>query len=85
MSQNSPNNMRDEYNFSKGVRGKHHEAYNEGTNVVLLEPDIARAFKDSAAVNRALRLLLEIAHSEVSQSPTNAQPVHPADARTSRR
>ena len=54
-----------EYDFSKGVRGKHHAAYKAGTNVVLLEPDVAKAFPDSSAVNRALRLLLEIAEKQV--------------------
>jgi hypothetical protein len=57
--------LRPEYDFSKGVRGKHHTAYQAGTNVVLLEPDVARAFPDSSSVNRALRLLLEIAEREV--------------------
>jgi hypothetical protein len=57
--------IRPEYDFSKGVRGKHHAAYKAGTNVVLLEPDIAKAFPDSSAVNRALRLLLEIAEKQI--------------------
>jgi hypothetical protein len=38
-----------------GVRGKYYERYIAGTNVVLLEPDLARVFRDSAVVNRALR------------------------------
>lgn len=38
-----------------GVRGKYYEQYNAGTNVVLLEPDLAKVFRDSAVVNRALR------------------------------
>ena len=46
--------MRPEYDFSSGVRGKHHQAYRRGTNVVLLDPDVAEVFKDSAAVNAAL-------------------------------
>ena len=53
--------MRPEYDFSKGVRGKYFERYQQGTNVVLLEPDIARVFKDSDAVNEALRGLLKLA------------------------
>jgi hypothetical protein len=57
--------LRPEYDFSQGIRGKHHTAYQTGTNVVLLEPDVARAFPDSSSVNRALRLLLEIAEREV--------------------
>jgi hypothetical protein len=51
--------MRPEYDLSHGVRGKHHAAYRAGTNVVLLDADVARAFPDSASVNRALRLLLD--------------------------
>ena len=49
-----------EYDFSQGVRGKHHEAYKAGTNVVFLEPDLAMVFKDSDSVNQALRLLLTL-------------------------
>ena len=40
--------MRSEYDFSSGVRGQHHKAYRQGTNLVLLEPDVAEVFKDSA-------------------------------------
>jgi len=57
--------LRPEYDFSSGVRGKHYEAYRKGTNVVFLDPDVARAFKDSASVNRALRLLLNLAKEQV--------------------
>ena len=38
--------MQEEYDFSGGVRGKHYEAYRQGTNLVLLEPEIARMFKE---------------------------------------
>ena len=54
--------LRPEYDFSQmkgGVRGKYVERYREGTNLVLLDPDIAAAFPDAKAVNDALRLLLE--------------------------
>ena len=51
--------MRDNYDFSKGVRGKYAKLYKEGTNVVLLEPEVARAFPDSASVNKALKKLME--------------------------
>lgn len=54
--------LRPEYDFSQmkgGVRGKYVEPYREGTNVVLLDPDIAAAFPDAKAVNDALRSLLE--------------------------
>ena len=57
--------MRAEYDFSRGVRGKYYERYQKGTNLVLLEPDIAKAFPDSASVNKALRLLVDLAKREV--------------------
>lgn len=43
--------MRPEYDFSHGVRGKHHEARRARTNVILLDADVAKAFPDSASVN----------------------------------
>ena len=58
--------MRPEYDFSGGVRGKHYEEYREGTNVVLLDSDVARVFRDSNSVNRALRLLLDLANKEAA-------------------
>ncbi len=70
MSQNpasDQDSLREEYDFSGGVRGKHHEAYRRGTNVVLLDPDVAEVFKDSEAVNTALRLLLTLARDQVSK------------------
>jgi hypothetical protein len=54
-----------EYDFSKAERGKYFKRYQQGTNVVFLEPDVAQAFTDSASVNRALRLLLDLAKQEV--------------------
>jgi len=60
--------MRAEYDFSRGVRGKYYERFKKGTNLVLLEPDIAKAFPDSASVNEALRLLVNIAKREPSAS-----------------
>ncbi|MEX2316500.1 MAG: hypothetical protein WD669_05060 [Pirellulales bacterium] len=50
-----------EYDFSKGVRGKYAKRYAEGTNVILLSPDVAEYFPNSNAVNEALRGLVEIA------------------------
>lgn len=70
MTPDPNDDMRTEYDFSQSVQGKHHRAYQEGTNVVLLEPDVARAFRDSASVNRALRLLMELARNQI---PNNAQ------------
>lgn len=61
--------MLDEYDFSQGVRGKYAQRYAEGSNVVVLSPDVAEAFPDSASVNRALRSL--IARNEVRHDPTD--------------
>lgn len=60
--------IREEYDFSGGVRGKYYRRYKEGTNVVLLDPDVAEVFRDSESVNRALRELINIARSEASQT-----------------
>lgn len=51
--------MRDEYDFSGGVRGKYAERFAEGSNVVVLDPDVAAEFKTRKAVNDALRAQLE--------------------------
>ncbi len=56
--------LREEYDFSQlegGVRGKYVDRYRTGTNLVLLDPDVAKAFPDDEAVNEALRLLIKIA------------------------
>ena len=53
--------MRDEYEFSNGVRGKYAVRFAEGSNVVVLDPDVADLFTDSESVNDALRTLAEIA------------------------
>lgn len=60
--------MRPEYDFSGGVRGKYYEAYTQSSNVVILDPDVAEVFPDSAAVNQALRLLAKVARSMKSSS-----------------
>ncbi|MBI3914119.1 MAG: hypothetical protein HY327_08055 [Chloroflexi bacterium] len=56
--------LRPEYDLhtllKQGVRGKYAERYRVGTNLVLLDPDIAREFPDDQAVNEALRLVLEL-------------------------
>jgi hypothetical protein len=52
--------MRPAYDFSNAVRGKYQKRLaKEGSNVVVLEPDIAKAFPDSASVNEALRVVLK--------------------------
>jgi len=65
-STNIAEDLRPEYNFdySKAVRGKYFKRLlEEGANVVVLEPDIAKAFGNSAAVNDALRSLLDLTRS----------------------
>ena len=52
--------MLDEYDFSQGVIGKYAKQYAEGTNIVVLDPDVAKVFPDSASVNQALRLIAQI-------------------------
>ncbi len=64
--------MRPEYDFSqlKGrVRGKYVERFRAGTNLVLLEPDVAKVFPDAQAVNEALRLLMKVAKIQASSEP----------------
>jgi len=53
-------NMLEEYDFSKGIQGKYAKRYAEGTNVVVIEPDVAKYFPDHDSVNKALRTLTEI-------------------------
>jgi len=50
----------EEYDFSLGVQGKYAKRYAAGTNVVILEPDVAKVFPDHDSVNQALRSLVEI-------------------------
>jgi len=52
--------MREEYDFSHGVRGKHARRYAQGSNVVLLEADVAKIFPDAESVNEPLRALAGI-------------------------
>jgi hypothetical protein len=56
--------LRPEYDLKKllkdGVRGKYIERYREGTNVVLLDPDVAKVFPNARAVNEALRLVIQL-------------------------
>jgi hypothetical protein len=59
--------LRPEYDFSQlkgGVRGRYAERYQAGTNLVLLDPDVAQAFPSENAVNEALRLLMQSKNSD---------------------
>lgn len=71
MSQKDPipdDEILPEYSLRGGVRGKYAERYARGTNLVLLDPDVAEVFKDAASVNRALRALAEIIRAQ-SEKP----------------
>ena len=58
--------MQSEYDFSSGVRGKYAQCYAQGANVVVLEPDVARAFPNAEAVNTSLRALAQIIRRQKS-------------------
>lgn len=60
--------MRAEYDFSKGIRGKYAKRYSEGSNIILLDPDVAGLFPDSKTVNDALRALARIAQARVKKA-----------------
>lgn len=59
--------MLDEYDFSKGVRGKYAQRFAAGSNIVVLSPDVAEVFPDSEAVNEALRMLIKIARKKTEK------------------
>ncbi len=65
--------LRPEYNLGQllkgGVRGKYAKRYHAGTNLVLLDPDVRRAFPSARAVNRALRLVIELRKVESYRQP----------------
>jgi hypothetical protein len=58
--------MLEQYDFSKGVRGKYAKQYSEGSNIVVLSPDVAEIFPDSESVNEALRMLIKIARKQAN-------------------
>jgi len=63
--------LRPEYDLSQlkgGVRGKYYQQANAGTNLILIEPDLIRAFPDGESVNQALRLLLTAANAATTSS-----------------
>jgi hypothetical protein len=67
--------LRSKYDFSSmagGVRGKYVDRYRAGTNVVLLDQDVAKAFPTSTSVNEALRLLLQVAQRQQPNKPAGA-------------
>jgi hypothetical protein len=62
--------MRPEYDFSKGVRGFHSRRRAAGSRIVILDPDVAQIFPTNQAVNSALRILGEIARRSIRRVPT---------------
>ena len=64
-SKKPTDDVRKEYDFRSGVRGKYAADYAKGRNVVLLAPDVAAYFPDSASVNEALRVLVRAAGKSV--------------------
>jgi len=71
--------MRPQYDFSGGVRGKYYQRYMESSNVVVLEPDVHRRFRNSSAVNKALRSLMR------AEETRRGQTKRPARTRRDRR
>jgi hypothetical protein len=59
-AEKNDSDMQLEYDFSGGVRGKYSQRYAQGTNVVVLDPDVVRVFPDAEAVNSSLRALADI-------------------------
>jgi hypothetical protein len=55
--------LKHEYDFSNGIRGKYVSRLAKGTNIAVLDSDVASIFPDSAAVNEALRALAQIIHA----------------------
>jgi hypothetical protein len=72
--------LRAEYDLSRlrgGVRGKYYRQATAGTNLVLIEPELAEVFPDTEAVNRALRLLVDTAGAATAQSRRRGAPNKP--------
>jgi len=70
---------RDEYgpdDLKNGVRGKHLEQFRAGTNLILLDPDVAKAFPTSQAVNDALRLVIQLAKTPARPRRSSKRRVH---------
>ncbi len=61
--------MRPEYDFSGGTRGVTARRYREGTNLILLDPDVQEMFPDSTAVNEALRTLARLVRPRSTARP----------------
>ena len=60
-------NMMEEYDFSKGIRGKYSKRFTEGTNVVVIDPDVAEHFFNNKAINDALRSIIPVIKQNVKR------------------
>jgi hypothetical protein len=75
----SSNELKDEYDLSRlkgGVRGKYYRRATGGTNLVLIEPELAAVFPDSESVNRALRLLADTARAAATSKQTRRRAIN---------
>jgi hypothetical protein len=76
------NELRPEYrreDLGQGVRGKYFESYQKGTNLVLISPDVAKAFPTEKAIHKALRSLIDLAQKSTgitSRSTGRAKKLH---------
>lgn len=67
-----PDEVLPEYDFRTGERGKYAARYAQGTNVVVLDPDVAAVFPTAEAVNAALRALADVARRQATRAPSGA-------------
>jgi len=75
-SPSAADELRTEYDFSKltgGVRGKYFQAARTGSNIVVLDPEVSEAFPSAAAVNRALRMLLDVAKTSAKRKTSRVR------------
>jgi len=75
--------MLEEYDFTGGVRGKYAKQYQEGTNVVVIDPDVAEYFPDHESVNKALRSLATIIKRQKKDGRTHGHGERGSRTRTS--
>ncbi len=71
MASKKDKDMLDEYDFSKGIRGKYALRYQEGTNIIKLDEDVRKIFPDTKSVNEALRSLAGIIKQHEKHSLSN--------------
>ncbi len=59
--------MREEYDFTGGIRGKYAKRFSDGSNIIVLDPDVAKLFSDSKTVNEVLRSIARIARQKAKK------------------